>query len=158
MDSFLWQKALIYFTCGSSFWGSHLCSGIRKLCLQLETISTVFSIWKEKCFGVEKRVDRILMEIDMSKGLLENMGIDWWGHSFSQPMDYTRLPFRCNHCHSNGHLVKECHYILGPIDLRKGIVESINRVVYGYQRYLVRNLHKDVFHTLLRLSLHLLDV
>jgi hypothetical protein len=46
----------------------------------------------------DKRIARVLVELDLSKGLLEKMEIEWGLGVFIWTLDYWKLPFRCSDC------------------------------------------------------------
>lgn len=58
--------------------------------------------------GIVTQVERILLEIDMSRGLLEKLEIEWHGGSHHQTLDYWGIPFRFSRCKEVGHLLKHC--------------------------------------------------
>jgi hypothetical protein len=58
--------------------------------------------------GRDKRLARILVEIDIHEGLSETLDIDWRGHITRQKLDYLGIPFRCTLCRQTGHLRKTC--------------------------------------------------
>jgi hypothetical protein len=51
-------------------------------------------------------VARVLVELYL-KGLAENIDIELH-NEFTQPLDYTNLPFRCMQCHIYGHGIAYC--------------------------------------------------
>jgi hypothetical protein len=53
-------------------------------------------------------MEKILVEVDIHGGLLENLEIDWRGFIYTQRMDYLGVPFRCSRCRQTGHLKKDC--------------------------------------------------
>ena len=55
-----------------------------------------------------KKIVVLLVEVDISKGLLFEIEIVRGNHSFSQRVDYWDLPFRCRRCCQVGHLQKNC--------------------------------------------------
>ena len=48
--------------------------------------------------GVDKRTGRMLVQFDMSKGLLDKLDIEWRGSFFHQTINYYGIPFRCSKC------------------------------------------------------------
>jgi hypothetical protein len=56
--------------------------------------------------GPDKKLARILVEIDIHEGLLECLDIDWRGHLPHQKLDYLGIPFRCSLCRQTGHVRK----------------------------------------------------
>ena len=51
--------------------------------------------------------------MDITQGLPENLEIEWRGRRLIQSLDYMRVPFRCNICHSTAHLRRDCK---GPVE------------------------------------------
>ena len=43
--------------------------------------------------GEDKRVGKILVKINIYKGLLFELEVDWRGNIFIQPLDYWGIPF-----------------------------------------------------------------
>jgi hypothetical protein len=56
--------------------------------------------------GSDKKLARILVEIDIHEGLLETLDIDWRGHLTRQKLDYLGVPFRCSLLQTNEPLEK----------------------------------------------------
>ena len=55
-------------------------------------------------------VARIMVEMDVAKGLLEKIFLGSpWG-VWSQVLDYEGLPFHCRKCHMIGHVVAYCSF------------------------------------------------
>jgi hypothetical protein len=46
----------------------------------------------------DKRMAKVLVEVDIHAGLLESLEIDWRGHILVQRLDYLGIPFRCTLC------------------------------------------------------------
>jgi hypothetical protein len=61
----------------------------------------------------ERKLGRILVEIDIHSGLLETLDIRWQDRFFSQRLDYLGLPFRCTLCRKTGHLRNSCQGYVG---------------------------------------------
>ena len=51
---------------------------------------------------------RILVDIDVSKGLLAKIILSYSKGSWTQSLDYEGLPFRCKKCFNTGHMVAKC--------------------------------------------------
>ena len=60
----------------------------------------------------DKRMERVLFELDVSKGLLANIDIVCGEHIINQRLDYLHMSFRCNYFHDIGHLRKKCSLLL----------------------------------------------
>ena len=52
---------------------------------------------------------RVLVILDLRKGLAADIDIRVGDSVFNQSLDYIGIPFKCNRCHSYGHLVSNCH-------------------------------------------------
>ena len=57
------------------------------------------------------------MEVDLEKGLPEEVNLFMDGCEYLQKFDYEQLPFKCRKCHEYGHFIKsfpkEATYELG---------------------------------------------
>jgi hypothetical protein len=53
-------------------------------------------------------VARVLIKIDMVKGLAESLEIEVGDGSHTQLLDFYGIPFQCVHCHLYGHVVEYC--------------------------------------------------
>jgi len=51
---------------------------------------------------------RICVELDLSKGLLEQINLKINDFVWTQTLDYENTAFRCRHCHQSGHLQNTC--------------------------------------------------
>lgn len=51
---------------------------------------------------------QILVGLQIYKGLVERLPIEYTSGTHVQPLDYEGLPFRYHRCHEWGHLVSEC--------------------------------------------------
>jgi hypothetical protein len=56
----------------------------------------------------QRKVARILVNLNVREGLGEEMDLSWGGYTYAQKLDYENIPFRCRRCHQYGHLVKNC--------------------------------------------------
>jgi hypothetical protein len=65
--------------------------------------------------SADKRMAKILVEVDVHAGLMEVLEIEWRGLVFIQRLDYLGIPFRCTLCRRTGHLRKECTNIYGSL-------------------------------------------
>jgi hypothetical protein len=61
----------------------------------------------------DKRMAKILVEVDTHAGLSEVLEIEWRDLLFTQRLDYLGLPFRCSRCRRTGHLRNNCTFIQG---------------------------------------------
>ena len=55
---------------------------------------------------------KVLIELDVSKGLLPDIDIVCNSSFFTQRLDYLNMPFRCSYCHETGHLRNKCTSLL----------------------------------------------
>jgi hypothetical protein len=46
----------------------------------------------------DKRMAKVLVEVDIHAGLLESLKIEWQGHILVQRLDYFEIPFQCTLC------------------------------------------------------------
>ena len=58
--------------------------------------------------ALDKRIGRLLVEIDIHTGLLETLEIVWCGYHLSQTLDYLGIPFKCSWCQKTSHLWWDC--------------------------------------------------
>lgn len=63
---------------------------------------------EEALLAVDKKMCKVLVEIDIHAGLLESLEIVWRGHHWPQPLDYLGISFRCSQCRKIGHLRRDC--------------------------------------------------
>jgi hypothetical protein len=56
----------------------------------------------------QRKMGRVLVEIDIYNGLSETIEIEWRGRRITQSLDYLGVPFRCNRCRLTGHLRRDC--------------------------------------------------
>lgn len=84
------------------FWSLDVCVGVGN---QLGR----FLFVDESSFeAFDKRVARILVEIDISQGLLPELTIVWREYTYVQELDYWKVSFRCFSCRQTGHLKADC--------------------------------------------------
>jgi hypothetical protein len=62
------------------------------------TLGRFISIDKEAITAPVKKVAKVLVELDIHKGLLESIDIEWRGHHTHQKLNYLGIPFRCTLC------------------------------------------------------------
>jgi hypothetical protein len=55
-----------------------------------------------------KKMAKVMVELDIHDGLLETIDIEWRGHIIRQKLDYLGIPFRCTLCRKTGHLRAAC--------------------------------------------------
>jgi hypothetical protein len=64
---------------------------------------------EEALLATDKRLCRVLVEIDIHVGLPEAVELEWRGMLRVQRLDFLGIPFRCTWCRQTGHLRRECH-------------------------------------------------
>ena len=69
-----------------------------------------------------RMVARILVGLEIYKGLVDKLPIESAGGTHIQQIDYEGLPFRCHRCHKLGHLVAQC--IRAPCVPLKGVMSQ----------------------------------
>lgn len=69
-----------------------------------DSLGKFISFDSASLMGSSRKMTKILVEIDITAGLLENLEIDWRGWKYLQTLDYLGIPFRCNICRETGHL------------------------------------------------------
>jgi hypothetical protein len=78
----------------------------------------------------DKRMAKVLVEVDIHVGLLESLEIDWRGHIIIQRLDYLGIPFRCTLCRRTGHLRKDCQQAYGVLDSEDSM-EDLTKDLYS---------------------------
>jgi hypothetical protein len=69
----------------------------------------------ETCLlSTDKRMARVLVELDLHAGLMDSIELEWRGQVSVQRLDYLGLSFRCSSCRQTGHLRKDCHPSFAP--------------------------------------------
>jgi hypothetical protein len=67
----------------------------------------------EQALGApDRKLGRVLVEVDVHSSLLETLEIQWRDQLFIQNLDYLGLPFRCMRCRRIGHLKNNCPSLL----------------------------------------------
>ena len=74
----------------------------------------------------DKHVGKLLVQIDVSQGLLEELEIQWRGLSTVQKLDYWKVLFRCLICRRIRHLKDSC-----PFDSFSEATDEEEAVVEG---------------------------
>ena len=72
------------------------------------TIGHFVTVEEDFMNSYDKRMAKILVEMDISVGLLADVEILCHEHLFSHHLDYLNIPFRCSCCRDVGHLHREC--------------------------------------------------
>jgi hypothetical protein len=84
------------------FWNFEACKAIGN------SLGKFISLDPVTLTGSSRKMAKILVEMDITAGLPENLQIDWRGRKTLQTLDYLGLPFRCNLCRATGHLRRNC--------------------------------------------------
>jgi hypothetical protein len=77
----------------------------------------------------EKQVVKVLVEPDISKGILENIELEWSLGSFNQTLDYWKIPFSFSCYCEVGHLCHDCKKFKINIARKLWIKYEINSLV-----------------------------
>ena len=85
------------------------------------TIGHFVTVEEDFMKSYDKRMAKMLVEMDISVGLPADVEIRCHERLFSQHLDYLNIPFRCSRCREVGHLHREC-----PI-LRQGTTSLIDQ-------------------------------
>jgi hypothetical protein len=64
----------------------------------------------------DKRMAKVLVDVDLHARLLESLEIDWRGLIMVQRLDYLGIPFWCTLCRRTGHLRRDCQHSMGDSD------------------------------------------
>ena len=54
--------------------------------------------------NMDKRIAKVLVEINVSKGLVPEMDVEWGGRTFVQKIDFWKAHFQCFFCREIGHI------------------------------------------------------
>ena len=54
------------------------------------------------------KVARILVNLNVRKGLGGEMDLTWGDYTYAQKLVYENIPFKCRRFHQYGHLIKNC--------------------------------------------------
>jgi len=66
---------------------------------------TIDEATQNKRFGL---FARILIDVDLSEKLFENVVVEREGHALSIKVEYENLPSFCHHCRTIGHNLQNC--------------------------------------------------
>jgi hypothetical protein len=73
-----------------------------------DALDSFISVDKGLLTSPVRKVCRILVEMDISRGLPETLEIEWRGRCLLQRLDYLGIPFQCSLCRSTRHLHQDC--------------------------------------------------
>ena len=76
------------------------------------TLGRFVSLEKDYHLIFNKRTAKVLVEIDVSKGILPKIDIVCNSRVFTQRLDYLNMPLKCSYFHETGHLRNTCHSLL----------------------------------------------
>jgi len=74
-------------------------------------IGNFIMVDKKNLESAQRKVTKVLVEMDVHLGMPETMEVEWHGFYHQQRLDYLGLPLRCNFCRSTSHLRKDCNGI-----------------------------------------------
>jgi hypothetical protein len=77
----------------------------------------------------DKRMVRVLVELDIHVGLMDSLELEWRGQVMVQRLDYQGLPFRCSSCRQMRHLRKECPNWNGATESEDSL-ETLSKDLY----------------------------
>lgn len=72
------------------------------------SIGQFISVDEQALGAPDRKMGKILVEVDIHLRLLEILEIQWRDQLYTQRLDYVGLPFRCNLCHRTSHLRNSC--------------------------------------------------
>ena len=83
-------------------WNLNILEGIAN------TISHFVAVDDDFHLSFDKRMARVLVEMDISLGLPTDVEILCKDRLLVQKLDYLHVPFRCSRCRETGHLQRTC--------------------------------------------------
>ena len=84
------------------FWNAKALEAIRNY------LGKFIMVDDEALLASDKKIGRVLVEIDIHAGLLESLEIVWSGHHLIQTLDYLGIPFKFSQCRKTGHMRRDC--------------------------------------------------
>jgi hypothetical protein len=72
------------------------------------TVGRFITVDEDNFFSLERKIAKVLIEINIEDGLPAEIRINWGTHVFHQRLDYVGIPFRCLKCRDTGHLKSHC--------------------------------------------------
>jgi len=91
-------------------------------------LDRVIKFEKQALVTSDKKLAKVLVEIDIHSRLLESLDIVWRGHCICQKLDYLGIPFRCSFCRQTGHLRKHCPSFVEEEQLKDTMLNLSTRV------------------------------
>ena len=85
-------------------WSKDILTGIAN------TIGRFVSLEKDFHTIFDKRTAKVLVELDVTYGLLLEIEIDRNSVVITHKLNYLKMAFRCSYCHETGHLRKSAHH------------------------------------------------
>ena len=61
-------------------------------------ISSFMLIEDDKLLGFDRSAPRVMVDMDLSNGLPDELEVQWEGGTFVQRLDYWKVAFRCHYC------------------------------------------------------------
>ena len=86
-------------------WNKHILEGIAN------TIGRYVAVDEDFHLAYDKRIARVLVEMDISVGLAADVEILCNERLLAQRLDYLHVSFRCSRCHKTGHLRRACPFL-----------------------------------------------
>jgi len=87
-------------------WNLNILEGITN------TIGRFVAVDEDFHLSFDKRMAQVLVELDVSLGLPDEVEILCKERLLVQKLDYLHVPFRCSRCHDTGHLRRTCPLLL----------------------------------------------
>ena len=83
------------------------------------TIGRFIAVEDDFLHSYDKRMAKILVEMDLTTGFPVEIDIICLERIIQQRLDYLNVPFRCSKCRAIGHLRRTC------LEIRKGTVSHV---------------------------------
>lgn len=76
------------------------------------SVGKFIRIDNKNMFGMEKKIARVMLEFNITRGLPAEVEIIWGNRIIHQRLDYFQIPFRCFFCCKTGHAKSTCPSLL----------------------------------------------
>jgi hypothetical protein len=87
------------------------------------TIGKFIQVDLKQMGGSDRRIGKIMVELDTFEGLPEEIEINWQVLKIHQRLDYVGVPFCCSWCKETGHL---CHQCTTTTKLKFSLVDGLS--------------------------------
>ena len=94
------------------------------------TLGRFVALEKDFHLIFDKRMAKVLVEMDVSKGLLPDINIVCSISIFTQRLDYLNMPFRCSYYHETGDLRNKCSSLIHGHSLNLDFSDSEKLLTY----------------------------